>query len=210
MKCPICFEGVHESWGPVHYGGLSSEDISYFLYEMKCPECKNDLLKFCSNKNNHETDEGFLIPLILKRKPLSEHIPKNYVKLYEESASVLPFSPGASAALSRTCLQLILRNYGKVTHGKLFDEIQQVIDSKVLSSELTQTLDIIRKNGNNATHPNKNENSKEIIQVDKDEAEWGLEILDSLFDHYITRPHIQKEKLDKFAQKHEKKDSVKK
>lgn len=171
---------------------------------MYCPQCKNGLLQFVKHPEKDEirhTKTGFLIPIVQKRKPLPDFIPEKYVKLYNESYSIMEFSPRASAALSRTCLQLLLREYGKVTHGKLFDEIKQVIDSKELSSELEQTIDIIRQTGNDATHPNKNENPREIILVDYEEAEWGLEILDSLFDHYIIKPHTLQKKLDEHNKK---------
>ena len=209
MECPICFKGIHESWETIHshkpYGRIDSENIIYVFEMMNCPECSNDLVKFSGFDSKQAiVKKGFLIPLIQKRKPLPEYIPEKYVKLYDESTSILTLSPMASAALSRTCLQLLLREYGKVEPGNLFDEIQQVIDSKHLPPELEQTIDIIRQNGNNATHPSKNTNPSEIIPLDLDEAEWGLEILDSLFEHYITRPYIQKEKLDKFAKKHSK------
>ena len=200
MECPICFKCIHASWGRIMSSGLTSVDHLYQFYVMKCPACHNDLLQYVDENQN----KGFLLPLTQKRKPLPDFIPKEYVKLYEESYSVLQLSPRASAALSRTCLQLLLREYGKVRQGKLFDEIQQVIDSKELPVELEQTIDIIRQNGNNASHPNKNENPGEIISVDGDEAKWGLEILDSLFEHYIIRPHIQNEKLEEFNKKHQK------
>ena len=210
MKCPICFEGVHESWKS--FGNIIESENRYYSFTvMKCPECANELLGFDRTAFNRVIDgNGFLIPLTQKGRPLSDFIPEKYTKLYEESFAILPTSPRASAALSRTCLQLLLREYGDVKPGNLFDEIKQVVDSKQLPTTLATLLDIIRKNGNNAVHPNKNENPCEIISVDHDEAEWGLDILDSLFDHYITKPHTENEKLAKYKKKHEKEDKNKK
>ena len=203
MKCPICFEGIHESWYMVNFK-IFSESNEYKFSSMECPECKNGLFKFFTAQDGNVITNGFLIPRTQKRKALPEYIDEKYVKLYEESASILSLSPRASAALSRTCLQLLLRDHGDIEPGKLFDEIQQVINSKNIPSELEETIDIIRQNGNNAVHPNKNENPGEIITVDQDEAEWGLDILDSLFDHYIIRPYMQQEKFDKYKKKHKK------
>ena len=206
MKCPICFEGIHENWKVFSNIQPISEKRQYNFEHMECPECGNTLVRYTSWNagSNTNSKEGLMIPLTQKRKPLPEFIPKKYVELYEESNAVLDISPRASAALSRTCLQMLLRDYGKVNPGKLFDEIQQVLDSKTLPVETEKTIDIIRENGNNATHPNKSENPGEIISVESDEAEWGLEILDSLFEHYIIRPYIQNEKLKKFKEKHKK------
>ena len=203
MKCPICFEGIHESWQEHNFTIISENNVYKFL-NMTCPECKNGLFKFLVTQNRNVITNGFLIPRTQKRKALPEYINEKYVKLYEESASILSLSPRASAALSRTCLQLFLREYGNVKNGTLFDEIQQVIDSKSIPSELEQNIDIIRQNGNNATHPTKSENPGELVTVDQDEAEWGLDILDSLFEHYIIRPYMQKEKFDKYNKKHKK------
>jgi len=98
----------------------------------------------------------------------------------------LSISPKASAALSRRCLQRLLREKAGVRHGDLAKEIEQIIKS--LPHGLKENVDVIRHYGNFAAHPNINRVTGEIVDVESGEAEWTLEILLSLFDHYITKP----------------------
>jgi hypothetical protein len=42
--------------------------------------------------------------------------------------------------------------------------------------------------GNFAAHPMKSKNSGEIVDVEDNEAEWLLEVLEELFEHYYVAP----------------------
>lgn len=99
-------------------------------------------------------------------RPLPPEVPREYAEDYKEACLVLPDSPKASAALSRRCLQNLLRSVAKVTPGKLANEIQEVVDSKTLPSHLAESIDAIRNVGNFAAHPVKSERSGEIIDVE--------------------------------------------
>ena len=47
---------------------------------------------------------------------------------------------------------------------------------------------MVRNIGNFAAHPNKSLHTGEIVDVEPLEAEWCLETLEILFDHYFVRP----------------------
>jgi hypothetical protein len=101
---------------------------------------------------------------------------------------VLPDSPKASAALSRRCLQHILRENAGVKDGNLAREIQQVLDSKQLPTHLAENLDAVRNIGNFAAHPQKSTNTGEIQPVEVGEADWSLDVIEQLFDFYFVQP----------------------
>jgi len=101
---------------------------------------------------------------------------------------VLRISPKASAALSRRCLQNLLHNAADVKPGNLSKEIEEVIDSGKLPSHITESIQAIRHIGNFAAHPDENKNTGEIMPVEPHEAEWSLDILESLFDFYYVQP----------------------
>jgi hypothetical protein len=90
----------------------------------------------------------------------------------------------------------LLREEGKVKHGNLSDEIQQVIDAAKLPSLLLDSLDAVRNIGNFAAHPIKSKASGEIIDVEPGEAEWNLDVLESLFDYFFVQPALLKKKRD--------------
>ncbi len=105
-----------------------------------------------------------------------------------EACAVLQLSPKASAALSRRNLQAILREKGKTTEKNLYDQIEEIIPK--VPSHISEGLHAVRHIGNFAAHPMKSTNSGEILEVEEGEAEWNLDVLESLFDFYFVQPEI--------------------
>jgi hypothetical protein len=135
----------------------------------------------------------------LEQKSLSEDIPEGYVQNYYKASRLLEISPEASAALSRRCLQELLEDKGNIKKGNLFDEIQELINSKQLPSYLANAIDAIRKIGRFAAHPLKSTSTGQILEVEPGEAEWALDVLEKLFDFYYVMPselERQKKALD--------------
>ncbi|PKN01594.1 MAG: hypothetical protein CVU77_04410 [Elusimicrobia bacterium HGW-Elusimicrobia-1] len=122
----------------------------------------------------------------MNRGPLPPEVPKYLAEDYIEAALVLEDSPKASAALSRRCLQQLLREYAKVNKSDLSKEIDEVINK--LPSQLAESIDAIRNIGNFAAHPIKSTSSDKIVPVEQGEAEWNLDVLESLFDFYFVQP----------------------
>ena len=127
----------------------------------------------------------------MARPPLPPEVPEKYAEDYKEASLVLSDSPKASAALSRRCLQHLLRDEFNVKPGTLADEIQQVIDGGKLPTYLIEAIDGVRNIGNFAAHPLKSQSTGEIIDVEPGEAEWNLDVLEGLFDFFF----VQTEKL---------------
>jgi hypothetical protein len=145
----------------------------------------------------YRSDRSFLCyPKGKSRTPLGPEVPSQLADDYREACLTLPDSAKASAALSRGCLQHLLREKAGVKQGNLADEIQQVLDSGKLPSYLADSLDAIRNIGNFAAHPIKSQASGEIIDVEPGEAEWSLNVIESLFDFYFTQPEVLKKKRD--------------
>ena len=142
------------------------------------------------------TRERLCYPKGISRTPLGPEIPEHLANDYAEACLTLPDSPKASAALSRRCLQTILREKAGVKRSDLVNEIQQVLDSGKLPSHIVESLDGIRNIGNFAAHPIKSTATGEIIEVEPGEAEWNLDTLESLFDFYFTQPAATKRKRD--------------
>lgn len=107
---------------------------------------------------------------------------------YIEASAVLSLSPKASAALSRRCLQAVLKDKGGFTQHNLIDQIDAA--EKVLPTHVGESLHAVRQIGNFAAHPMKSTASGEILDVESGEAEWNLDVLDGLFDFYFIQPDI--------------------
>ena len=89
----------------------------------------------------------------------------------------------------------------KIKKRNLDMEIQEVLDSKILPSHTADALDAVRQIGNFATHPQKSTNTGEILDVEEGEAEWSLDVIESLFDHCFVQPAILKKKREELNKK---------
>jgi Domain of unknown function (DUF4145) len=65
---------------------------------------------------------------------------------------------------------------------------------KALPRKLHETVDSIRNFGNFAAHPTDNKATLELIDVEPHEAEWCLETIEELFEHFYLGPTAAKAK----------------
>jgi hypothetical protein len=151
------------------------------------------------NYDGAKVAETLVRPKAPARAPLPSEVPDTFAADYREACLVLADSAKASAALSRRCLQNLLREHLKVKPGSLSDEIDQMLPN--LPTDLADAVDAIRNYGNFAAHPMKSTNSGEILDVEPGEAEWSLDVLEGLFEFCFVRPAMLKKKRDALNQK---------
>ena len=133
------------------------------------------------------------------RPPIPPEVPEEFAEDYREACLVLADSPKASAALSRRCLQLILRKQLGAQGRTLYDEIQWVIKHGNLTSSIIELLDVPRKVGNEAAHPTLSDAGL-ILDVEPWEADWCLEIIEALYDQLFVLPAKNQERLGRLGQ----------
>jgi len=204
MKCPHCLTAFHDN--PVEIALGQDGDFCWGIVRQHCPSCKKFIFTMRIGRQYGDfpggkrivngKDIGLAYPKASVRPAPPPDVPTKFANDYKEAGLVLVDSPKASAALSRRCLQNILREEAKVKHGNLADEIQQVIDSGKLPSYIAESIDAVRNSGNFAAHPIKSTASGEIVDVEPNEAEWNLDVLDALFDFYFVQPALLKKKRD--------------
>ncbi|MBW4523336.1 MAG: DUF4145 domain-containing protein [Scytolyngbya sp. HA4215-MV1] len=136
-----------------------------------------------------------------KSSELPLDVEEDFRQDFKEAALTLSISPRASAALSRYALQKLLRKKAGVKEGDLFSEIKEVVESKALPSYLSEAIDAVRNIGNIAAHPMENKATGEIVEVERAESEWLLEILRSLLDFYFVQPALLQKKKEVLNQK---------
>lgn len=210
MKCPHCRVEFHYVCKSTYIGKDSDGD--WVLQQAICPACEKIMLILFNGTDIYiRTTKGFnysrakkhffAYPKSSSRPPCPSEVPEEFAEDYIEACLVISDSPKASAALSRRCLQNILREVAKVKHGNLCNEIQEVIDSKSLPSYIVEIIDAVRNIGNFAAHPIKSEKTGEILPVESGEAEWNLDVIEALFDFYFVQPAIIKKKKDALNKK---------
>ncbi|MCX6682150.1 MAG: DUF4145 domain-containing protein [Methanoregula sp.] len=201
MKCPHCLTGYHPKLHSIHL--YPDCEGAKRIDQTICSECGKSSIFL--QLGTHTTAGGQLVDSLVEktllvypkgsmRPPCPIEVPDDFSEDYKEACLVLGDSPKASAALSRRCLQHILREKANVTPSELSKEIQEILDRKVLPSHLSEHLDAVRNIGNFAAHPNKSKITGEITSVEPGEAEWCLDVVEGLFDYYFVQPAITAKK----------------
>jgi hypothetical protein len=199
-KCPHCntivqFISNDSNWAAMR-ADTPSENIK--ILSSQCPSCTRSIISL------EVLEEGYWVeylvwPRSTGRPPVPAEVPQHITQDYNEAALVLQSSPKASAALSRRCLQSVLREVGNTKSRDLEKQIDEV--ASVLPGYIADQLHAVRQIGNFAAHPQKSQITGEILDVEPGEAEWNLEVLDELFDHYYVKPARQQQRKNNFNQK---------
>jgi Domain of unknown function (DUF4145) len=114
-------------------------------------------------------------------------VPEPFRSDYREAAAILDSSPRMSAVLSRRILADLMETYGHHSQFKLSERIDKFIADKANPSGLRDNLHHFREIADFGAHTQKDDQT-EIINVGREEAEWTLDLLDRLFDHFIVTP----------------------
>ena len=142
MKCPHCLENFHENFQGGSIEGGTGGDTSHvdsqgrwYYRATHCPACERIVIFIRMHDIKHDNPQtSFQVwPKGIARAPLSKDVPEKHAADYREACLVVMDSPKASAALSRRCLQHLLREQAKVKPADLANEIQEILDAKALS-----------------------------------------------------------------------------
>jgi len=212
FDCPHCHKAFYDIERTIYLG--KDADGEWAVSGILCPRHECNRFSLHLNKGKTGLLVGSGLPSEMTFKPSESRLirpetillntippdtPEEIKKDYIEATMVLAFSPNASGALSRRCLQNILREKAAqeikgFKQGNLNNEIDQVINSKtILHTTLNEMLHRVRIVGNFAAHPNKSKLTGLIMPVDPDEAEFNLQVIDKLlFYYYVEVPSNQK------------------
>jgi hypothetical protein len=201
VNCPHCGIAFHDHWDEViiynsniqRYAKAEANRI-WWADVATCPACKENIIRLTLGISGQKNREGFVAyPTHTFRKPTPAEVPQDIKEDYEEACCTLPISEKASAALSRRCLQGILRGQGymqKDLSQQIDALLKQPDPAKAIPTSLRVTVDVIRNFGNFSAHPITDKTTLQVIPVDEGEAEWCLEILEEMFDHYYAKPAL--------------------
>lgn len=196
MQCAHCLLQMH----PIEQASQLGRDTdgAWAVITLQCPACKrfNVILERGTSRDGYRgngrvanAEERMLVyPKAHGRTPCPSEVPDAIAEDHTEACLVLADSPKASAALSRRCLQNVLREAQGVKHGNLYDEIEEAIKSGSLPGHISEALHTVRAIGNFAAHPTKSQTTGEIVPVELGEAEWNLDVLETLFDFCYVQP----------------------
>jgi hypothetical protein len=204
MKCPHCLS--HFSADPVNHDMGPDPDGHWFVARTICDndDCRRVILHLVRSDPTAGGIDPSTLQLMRPRgsaRPISPEVPDPYRTDFSEAAITLPDSAKASAALSRRCLQSLIRDQAGITYPSLSKEIDELLASGKLPSWLGENVDAVRNVGNFAAHPQKDTNTGAIVDVEPVEAEWLLDVLEGLFDFYFVQPEIGRRKREALNEK---------
>lgn len=208
MKCPHCDVAFHEDEETWEGQLVTTEKKGGGLWAcgmITCPECVGVILYLGTQMSYVESFQDWYMIYPSSPSPkVSGDVPEPFRVDYIEAHLVLPISAKASAALSRRILQSVLKNQG-YEQGNLYAQIKGALaekhPDKVLPSGLRDLIEAVRRFGNFSAHPITDVTGLQLIDVEPREAEWCLEIIDALFDHYYVRPAMNTKRLSDLDQK---------
>lgn len=202
MRCLHCLKHFHDPERQLNQElraaeGQSPMALHWFACRIVCPACSGDLIflgyaqRSAAEPNPKDppswTQWRTVHPKSTAR-PVPAEVPAEFAGDFQEAAVVLADSAKASAALSRRCLQNVLHDKLNIKRRNLDEEIQALLDSKILPSQIAEAVDAVRTVGNFAAHPIKSQQTGVVTDVEPGEAEWTLEVLESLFDFLFVAP----------------------
>jgi len=204
MRCPHCQTEYFEEWSrsyvqtegqPLMKGGAyDGQRANFTIAVATCPKCRGPKIELTAYEPVMEPMVYQVIPVFPRGGPFSPapvEVPASIASDYAEANEVLPISAKASAALSRRCLQAMLSAHG-YSGRDLVKQVDAVLSeadaSKALPTSLRENIDAIRNFGNFSAHPVTDQTTLQIVEVEEGEAEWCLQLLLDLFDHYYVSP----------------------
>lgn len=199
MKCPHCSVNIHVAFKSSQVadqpdlslpsGGTTYKGV-WTAHHQQCPECGNTIIFLRRDCQYSDRVNSFMAYPRGAVRPVPAEVPDPYRQDFTEACKVLQDSTKASAALSRRNLQAILREKAGTKSKDLFDQIDEVVNSGKLPSHIEDGLHAVRNIGNFAAHEIKSKVTGAIVEVEAGEAEWNLEVLESLFDFYFVQPAL--------------------
>lgn len=152
---------------------------------IQCPGCREIILGIQNgslkkiNKRlflNQVYSTVVLYPKTEPNIPLS-YLPHHLGVDYDQARQILGTSPQAAAVIIRKILQSVFHDSYKIKRYTLEQEIKIFKQLPETPIYLAKALEAIRYIGNFAAHPSKDLETGEPIKVDREEAEWLMELL---------------------------------
>ncbi len=218
--CPYCNRDTtlspaniyHSQYNRIYIEKSELGNLSYQVSCKTCPntECKKLSLSFSLHKLT-AVGETYIKPIQFwnllpesTAKVIPEYVPEIIRKNYYQACRIKDLAPGASATLSRGCLQGMIRDFHKISKPRLIDEIKAL--ENIVDKDVWDSIEAVRKVGNIGAHMEKDINV--IIEVAPEEAQLLISLIEQLIeDWYVNRENRKNraEALKKLAEDKESK-----
>ena len=170
FDCPYCYAFAGQTWFTLYYSPVTTARLTQWKASF-CARCKSFAIWL---------DDVLVYPLTSTAPPANPDLPADVGTDYAEAASVLPYSPRASAALLRLAIEKLCKFLGE--KGALNDAIGALV-KRGLSITVQQALDVVRVTGNYAVHPGEID-----LRDDRETARSLFALVNLIADAMISEP----------------------
>ncbi len=195
MKCPHCQSEYTAT--PHSFALGEDQDGAWHVASDRCPTCDRIIVTL-------GTAAGGSYPVwpqfSVRARPAPE-VPADFAVEYHVASQVLHHSPEASAALSRRLLHRFLSTQSCAGYGGLLEQVRQLLLCDDLPAYLKQALEALVRVSKLEANPMKSQQPAALAAVEPGEAEWNLDVLETLFDFYFIQPIRLQRKLDAVEEK---------
>lgn len=226
FTCPYCSRPTtitdpnsFTHWIKVEIRESTLGNVGFLTNAITCPneECKQFWLNFklTDAQNNQSTNWNWKPKQVMREWQLlpeseaivlPDYIPEAIKNDYYESCRICHLSAKASATLARRCLQGMIRDFWKITKGRLIDEIDELKDK--VDPLVWDSINAVRSVGNIGAHMEKDINL--IIDVDPEEAKLLIGLIEQLIEDWYINRHEKEKRLSKIKAMADEKNGMKK
>jgi hypothetical protein len=133
-------------------------------------------------------------------RPVDPLVPARLRDDLSEAAAILDLSPRMSAVLTRSILADVLAQYAGHEEFKLADRIDSFNKDTAHPRALRENLHRFREVANLGAHTTTSDQG-EVIEIEREEAEWTIDLVERLFDYLIVTPAGDKKMRDAIDEK---------
>lgn len=179
---------------------LGDNDYAYLTLDwMRCEgeECLQTVIRVHETTvldgypPSQVTNTRFLYPTISgSRAPAPLGVPEDMQRDYNEAGAILDHSHRMSAVLARKIVGDLLKRYAGRDEKRLTSQIEHYIAQPGVPGWLSSGLHHVREAADMAAHTQEEDGAEEliVIDIDSEEAEWTLDFVERMFDHFIIAP----------------------
>jgi hypothetical protein len=167
-------------------------DGTWRVSSSRCPVCDRLIVSV-------GTEGGLVLPVWPEssmRPRLGDDVPAALEAEYRTASQIIPYSPEASAAIGRRLLHNFLATHIEIGERDLAGQLQRAVDFEEIPSYLRDALRAYSTVANLSANSDKSQRPDALTPVEPGEAEWLLDVLQSLFEHYFVQPARMRRRLN--------------
>jgi hypothetical protein len=155
---------------------------------MKCPEpkCRRVIVKV-ELQNHAQAESWFAVPRYSSVRSIDPEVPDEYALPFKRACRILNDAPEMAAVLARRVLADLLNKEGGYKGG-IKAQIDAFIDDPSQPDSVKKNLHYLREIGNFGAHTQEDRDTGEPLDPTPEEAEWTLDVVESLFDTLVVAP----------------------